>query len=253
MDFRLLPEGSFSNTLCPGWMGLAAILSAHLRALEAYRSWRNGRLQPITFSVEQMIRRSLFLSLAVTAANQLVMEVVRRDYWWMCKSAPSLFLCLAGWTTLAATGSTSSVVLLLWGSSHLRFWVILVPKKQKDFTVWRWYWDILSWQSQVSDNSWKGIGSQENLCQSMEMHHWTSGETAADEMASFDVLLWDHFLLKLKRLNSLRRENLKCHQDATATFKKLYWKVNICKTNVTLAQSYGRYGFYFLTLLPLPR
>ncbi|KAM9842940.1 uncharacterized protein ACBR49_014320 [Aulostomus maculatus] len=38
------------------------------RVQELYRSWRDGRLQPITFSVEQMIRRSLPLSLAVTTA-----------------------------------------------------------------------------------------------------------------------------------------------------------------------------------------
>ncbi|KAK3563007.1 hypothetical protein QTP86_013277 [Hemibagrus guttatus] len=39
-----------------------------------YSSWRDGRLQPITFSAEWMTRCSLALSLAVAAANQTVME-----------------------------------------------------------------------------------------------------------------------------------------------------------------------------------
>ncbi|CAB1416028.1 unnamed protein product [Pleuronectes platessa] len=43
------------------------------------RSCRDGRLQPITFSAEQMIRCSLLLSLAVAAANQMVMEEERMD------------------------------------------------------------------------------------------------------------------------------------------------------------------------------
>lgn len=40
----------------------AAIVAAHLRVLEENRSWRDGRLQPITFSAERMMRCSLPLS-----------------------------------------------------------------------------------------------------------------------------------------------------------------------------------------------
>ncbi|KAG7460337.1 hypothetical protein JOB18_001218, partial [Solea senegalensis] len=42
--------------------------------LEANKSWRDGRLQPITFSADRMTRCSLPLSLAVAAAYQMVME-----------------------------------------------------------------------------------------------------------------------------------------------------------------------------------
>ena len=50
MDLSLLPEGSDSKSLCPGWEGSATIFPAHLRVLEAYRaggawSWMDGRLQ----------------------------------------------------------------------------------------------------------------------------------------------------------------------------------------------------------------
>src|SRR4029434_6206524 len=46
MDRSLLPE---EKVLCPGWQGSATILPARLRVLEANRSGRDGRLQPITF------------------------------------------------------------------------------------------------------------------------------------------------------------------------------------------------------------
>ncbi len=42
-------------------------------------SWRDGRLQPMTFSVKQMICCSLFLSFAVAATYQMVMVEVRMD------------------------------------------------------------------------------------------------------------------------------------------------------------------------------
>src|SRR4029434_3728127 len=79
MDCSLLPEGSVTRSLCPGWEGSAIIFPARLRVVDAYRSWRDGRLQPITFSAERMIRCSLPLSLAVAAAYQTVMEEVRMD------------------------------------------------------------------------------------------------------------------------------------------------------------------------------
>ena len=53
--------------------------ACRLRALELCRSWRDGRLQPITFSAERMIRCSLLLSLAVEAVYQTVMDEVRID------------------------------------------------------------------------------------------------------------------------------------------------------------------------------
>uniref|UniRef100_A0A0E9X861 Uncharacterized protein n=1 Tax=Anguilla anguilla TaxID=7936 RepID=A0A0E9X861_ANGAN len=79
MDRSLLPEGSVCKSLCPGWEGSATIFPARLRALEVCRSWRDGRLQPITLSAARMIRCSLPLSLAVAAAYQMVMEEVRMD------------------------------------------------------------------------------------------------------------------------------------------------------------------------------
>ena len=68
-DLNLLPEGSVSKSICPGWEGSNMIFLARLGVLEACRSWRDdGRLQPITFSAWRMIRCSLLLSLTVAAA-----------------------------------------------------------------------------------------------------------------------------------------------------------------------------------------
>lgn len=50
----LLPDGSFFNSSCPGWEGLAMISAARVRVLEACRFLWDGRLQPITFSAERM-------------------------------------------------------------------------------------------------------------------------------------------------------------------------------------------------------
>ena len=49
-DLNLLPEGSVLKSICPGWEGSNMIFLARLSVLEACRSWRDGRLQPITFS-----------------------------------------------------------------------------------------------------------------------------------------------------------------------------------------------------------
>ncbi len=54
MDCSLLPEGSDSNCLWLGWEGSATIFPTCFRVLEVYRSWRDGRLQSITFSAERM-------------------------------------------------------------------------------------------------------------------------------------------------------------------------------------------------------
>ena len=61
MDLSPLPEGSDSKSLCPGCEGSATIFPARLSVLEANGSWRDRRLQPITFSAERMIRCSLAL------------------------------------------------------------------------------------------------------------------------------------------------------------------------------------------------
>ncbi|KAK7919112.1 hypothetical protein WMY93_010396 [Mugilogobius chulae] len=50
-----------------------------VQVLETYRSWRDGRLQPITFSAERTMRCSLCLSLTVAPAYHTVMEEVRMD------------------------------------------------------------------------------------------------------------------------------------------------------------------------------
>jgi len=59
IDHNLLLEVEGSSTIVP----------APLRVLEACRSWRDGRLQPITFSVEPMTHCIL----------PLVMEEMRMD------------------------------------------------------------------------------------------------------------------------------------------------------------------------------
>lgn len=52
---------------------------ARFEVLEARGSYREGRLHNVTFSTEQMMGYSLFLSLAITTAHQMVMEEVRMD------------------------------------------------------------------------------------------------------------------------------------------------------------------------------
>jgi len=79
LDRNLLPEGRDSKRLCPGWEGSTTILPARLRVLETCKSWRDGRLQTITFSAEPMTCYSLPLSLAVAAVYQMVMEEVKMD------------------------------------------------------------------------------------------------------------------------------------------------------------------------------
>ena len=78
-DLNLLPGESVSKSICPGREGSNMIFLARLSDLEACRSWRDGRLQPITFSAWRMIPCSLLLSLTVAAAYQTVMEEVRMD------------------------------------------------------------------------------------------------------------------------------------------------------------------------------
>lgn len=63
-----------SKSLCPGWEGSAPVSPARLRVPEVCGSWRDGRLRPITFSTERMIRRGLPSSLAVAAVHQMVMD-----------------------------------------------------------------------------------------------------------------------------------------------------------------------------------
>ncbi|KAK3551317.1 hypothetical protein QTP70_014892, partial [Hemibagrus guttatus] len=73
------PGCSSSAQVIWGMRGVSCNLGCKSRDLEMYSSWRDGRLQPITFSAEWMTRCSLALSLAVAAANQTVMEDVRID------------------------------------------------------------------------------------------------------------------------------------------------------------------------------
>lgn len=78
--------------------GSAEILPAHLRVLEACSSWREGRLQPVTFFAE--IHYSLLL----------ILLLFRREgwtHWCWSRSAPLLFLAER---TLVAAGSASSAV-----------------------------------------------------------------------------------------------------------------------------------------------
>lgn len=70
----LLPEGRVWKSWHPGWEGSATVLPARARILEVYRSWREGRLPPMTLSAKRMIRCSLSLSLAVATVYQTVME-----------------------------------------------------------------------------------------------------------------------------------------------------------------------------------
>ena len=56
-----LTRGEVFKKTWLGWEGSAIIIPAHFRALESCRSWSVGKLQPITFSVEQMIHCSFSL------------------------------------------------------------------------------------------------------------------------------------------------------------------------------------------------
>ena len=72
MDRNLLPEG-VSRVCDQGGRDQPQ------SSLHASECWRDGRLQPVTFSADRMTRCSLPLSLGVAAAYQMVMEEVRMD------------------------------------------------------------------------------------------------------------------------------------------------------------------------------
>ena len=97
MDLSLLPEGRDSKSLCPGWEGSAAIFPPRLRVLEAYGSWRDGRLQPIALSAE----RGRF--------GRLHFFSCRRKYILFC----------------------AFLMRELMFSSHLRSWEMMEPRKRK--------------------------------------------------------------------------------------------------------------------------
>lgn len=63
----------------PGVRGSLVIFFARFRVLEVNWSCSTGRLQPITFSAEQMIQCSLLRSFAGAAASQMEMEEVKID------------------------------------------------------------------------------------------------------------------------------------------------------------------------------
>lgn len=72
MDFKPPARGESFKEFVSRVEGSATIFLAHVRVLGACRSWRDGKLQPITFSVERVILCSL--PLAVAATYQMVME-----------------------------------------------------------------------------------------------------------------------------------------------------------------------------------
>ena len=140
MDCSLLPEGRVSKGWHPGLEGLATILPAHLRVLrEEYKSWTDGRLLSILFSTVWMIHCNQSLLLVLPTVSQIVMEEVKTDSndsnaeVHNCNLRQVEFLqMLQGvhpWLDFFGVGAD-------WSSSHLRSWVMMVPRKQKDTTVW---------------------------------------------------------------------------------------------------------------------
>lgn len=126
MDLSLLPEGSDSKSLYVGWEGSATIFLACLGVLQAYRSCREGRLQPITFSPKLMTRCSQPLSLAVAAAYQMVMEEQNytiNELSWLSFCCRKYFLCCA------------FLMRELMFGSRMKACEIMVARKGKDLTA----------------------------------------------------------------------------------------------------------------------
>lgn len=126
MDLSLLPEGSDSKSLYVGWEGSATIFLARLGVLQAYRSCREGRLQPITFSTKLMTRCSQPLSLAVAAAYQMVMEEQKytiNELSWLSFCCRKYFLCCA------------FLMRELMFGSRMKACEIMVARKGKDLTA----------------------------------------------------------------------------------------------------------------------
>lgn len=120
MDLSLLPEGSDSKSLYVGCEGSATIFHARLGVLQAYRSCREGRLQPITFSPKLMTRCSQPLSLAVAAAYQMVMV---NELSWLSFCCRKYFLCCA------------FLMRELMFGSRMKACEIMVARKGKDLTA----------------------------------------------------------------------------------------------------------------------
>lgn len=109
-------------------------------------SWRDGRLQPITFLAESMTRCSLPLSLAVDAAFQKAM--LEWTQWWLRESAQSLevhplkFLVLWGsWCSAPTSTGHEMLGLLLVGLVSVRDepnegCVIHKPQQFDRLTTW---------------------------------------------------------------------------------------------------------------------
>lgn len=126
MDLSLLPEGSDSKSLYVGCEGSATIFHARLGVLQAYRSCREGRLQPITFSPKLMTRCSQPLSLAVAAAYQMVMEEQKytiNELSWLSFCCRKYFLCCA------------FLMRELMFGSCMKACEIMVARKGKDLTA----------------------------------------------------------------------------------------------------------------------
>ena len=113
MDCSILPEGSDSKSLWPGWEESATILPARLRVLET----GPGGMVGCSWSPSQW---NEWYAAVCPCPWQWQQRTRwwwvrwRWTRWWQCRSAPSS--SLADWTSPAAAESTSSAVLSWWGS-----------------------------------------------------------------------------------------------------------------------------------------
>lgn len=107
--------------------GEEAMLHAHLKILEMYRSWREGRLQQITFSAEQMTCCSLPLSWQWQQHTWL---------WWRSRTAPEWLWHVEFLQLLQDIHFLFYFFMRkLMFSSHFRSWKMMVPRKWKDFAM----------------------------------------------------------------------------------------------------------------------
>lgn len=134
MDRRLLPKGSASKGLCPGWEGSATISTARFGVLEVYRPWRDARLQANNLLSRANDTQSAFI---FGSGNSVPDGDGGGEYGLDDGSAPSFVFsrlnyfnyhrkCIRWWALLIRE---------LKYSIHLRSWVMMVPRKQKESTV----------------------------------------------------------------------------------------------------------------------
>ena len=135
MDCSILPEGSDSKSLWPGWEGSATILPARLRVLET----GPGGMVGCSWSPSQWNKWYAAVCPCPWQWQQRTRwwwVRWRWTRWWQCRKCTIIFFGRLNFPSYRRKYILCWAFLVreLMFSSHLRSWVMMVPSKQKDST-----------------------------------------------------------------------------------------------------------------------